>query len=174
MCSSRSDGELTLTALHPGVTVEQVRENTGWDLRVVDNVQVSEAPSAEELAALRELVRAMSTAENEMRYRGAGQEGVRQIYDPVADTPPRYRRDPAEAHPPLDYPPYKSTQLRHPKQPLVYLPHTVTEITGPQLDRGGAPEPTDSDLTIQHCGRADRRADHRLRSRVRHRGQAVA
>ena len=38
-----------------------------------------------------------------------------------------------EAHPPLDYPPYKSTQLRHPKQPLIYLPHTVTEITGPQL-----------------------------------------
>jgi glutaconate CoA-transferase subunit B len=38
------------------VTVEQVRENTGWDLKTVDNVQVSEAPSAEELAALRELV----------------------------------------------------------------------------------------------------------------------
>ncbi len=51
-----SGGELTLTALHPGVTVEQVRENTGWDLRVVDNVQVSEVPTAEELAALRELV----------------------------------------------------------------------------------------------------------------------
>jgi glutaconate CoA-transferase subunit B len=50
------DGELTLTTLHPGVTVEQVRDNTGWDLKTVDNVQVSDAPSAEELAALRELV----------------------------------------------------------------------------------------------------------------------
>jgi glutaconate CoA-transferase subunit B len=50
------DGELTLTTLHPGVTVEQVRESTGWDLKVADNVQVSEAPTAEELAALRELV----------------------------------------------------------------------------------------------------------------------
>ncbi len=50
------DGELTLTTLHPGVTVEQVRENTGWALKVVDNVQVSEAPTPEELAALRELV----------------------------------------------------------------------------------------------------------------------
>jgi glutaconate CoA-transferase subunit B len=50
------DGELTLTALHPGVSVGQVRESTGWDLRTVDNVQVSEAPSAQELAALRELV----------------------------------------------------------------------------------------------------------------------
>ena len=50
------DGELTLTTLHPGVSIEQVRENTGWDLKVVDNMRVSEAPTAEELAALRELV----------------------------------------------------------------------------------------------------------------------
>ncbi len=50
------DGELTLAVLHPGVTVEEVREGTGWELRVVDNVRVSEAPSVEELAALRELV----------------------------------------------------------------------------------------------------------------------
>lgn len=50
------DGELTLTTVHPGVTVEQVREATGCELKVVDSVQVSEAPSAEELAALRELV----------------------------------------------------------------------------------------------------------------------
>ena len=35
--------------------------------------------------------------------------------------------------PDLDYPPYKSTALRHPKQPLVYLPQSVTETTGPQL-----------------------------------------
>jgi glutaconate CoA-transferase subunit B len=49
-------GELTLTTLHPGVTVEQVRENTGWDLKIADNVQVSAAPTAQELAALRELV----------------------------------------------------------------------------------------------------------------------
>jgi glutaconate CoA-transferase subunit B len=51
-----SGGELTLTALHPGVGIEQVRGSTGWELQVSDNVQVSPAPSAEELAALRELV----------------------------------------------------------------------------------------------------------------------
>ena len=51
-----SGGELTLTTLHPGVSVEQVRENTGWDLKTADNVQVSETPTAQELAALRELV----------------------------------------------------------------------------------------------------------------------
>ena len=76
---------------------------------------------------------------------------VRQIYDPIAETPTSYLRDPEGAHPPLDYPPYKSTSLRHPKQPLVYLPQTITEITGPQL---GAPEvgESDSDLTVQHAG----------------------
>ena len=77
---------------------------------------------------------------------------ARQGYDPVADTPTNYLREPAAAHPALDTPEYKSTQLRHPKQPLVYLPHTVTEITGPQLDRAVNLKPTDSDLTIQHAG----------------------
>ncbi len=37
--------------------------------------------------------------------------------------------------PALDYPAYKSTALRHPKEPLVYLPEQVTEMTGPQLGR---------------------------------------
>jgi len=77
---------------------------------------------------------------------------ARQGYDPVADTPTNYLREPPAAHPALDTPEYKSTQLRHPKQPLVYLPHTVTEITGPQLDRAVNLKPTDSDLTIQHAG----------------------
>jgi protocatechuate 3,4-dioxygenase beta subunit len=77
---------------------------------------------------------------------------VRQMYKPLDDTPTSYRREGAEAHPPLDYPPYKSTQLRHPKQPLVYLPHTVTEITGPQLSGALNLKPTDSDLTVQHPG----------------------
>jgi glutaconate CoA-transferase subunit B len=49
-------GELTLTTLHPGVTVEQVQAATGWELRVADNLKLSEAPTAQELSALRELV----------------------------------------------------------------------------------------------------------------------
>ena len=50
------DGELTLTTLHPGVTVEQVREATGWDLQVLDSLQTSQEPTDRELSALRELV----------------------------------------------------------------------------------------------------------------------
>jgi glutaconate CoA-transferase subunit B len=45
-----------LTALHPGVEVDAAREATGWDLAVVEDPACTEEPSAEELAALRELV----------------------------------------------------------------------------------------------------------------------
>jgi glutaconate CoA-transferase, subunit B len=50
------DGELTLTTVHPGVTVEQVLQDTAWELGVLDKLSVSAAPSVEELEALRELV----------------------------------------------------------------------------------------------------------------------
>jgi glutaconate CoA-transferase subunit B len=48
------NGELTLTALHPNIEVEQVRENTGWDLKVAAQLRVTEPPGAEELEILRE------------------------------------------------------------------------------------------------------------------------
>jgi protocatechuate 3,4-dioxygenase beta subunit len=76
----------------------------------------------------------------------------RQIYDPVTETPTGYMREPEGAHPPMDYAPYKSTALRHPKQPLVYLPHTITEITGPQLGPERVRGEYDNDLTAQHEG----------------------
>ena len=47
-------GELVLTALHPGVTSEQARENTGWQLKAIDQPRITEAPSDEELRILRE------------------------------------------------------------------------------------------------------------------------
>jgi glutaconate CoA-transferase subunit B len=50
--------ELVLTHLHEGVTVEQARENTGWALKVADDLQTTEPPTQEELKALRELVNA--------------------------------------------------------------------------------------------------------------------
>jgi glutaconate CoA-transferase, subunit B len=49
------DGELTLTRIHPDVTVEQVRENTGWDLRVSDDLRTTEPATDAELRALQEL-----------------------------------------------------------------------------------------------------------------------
>jgi glutaconate CoA-transferase, subunit B len=47
--------ELVLTALHPGVTVEQAQEATGWELAVADSLQTSPEPTDDELQALREL-----------------------------------------------------------------------------------------------------------------------
>ncbi len=47
-------GELILTALHPGATVEMARENTGWALKVADSLRITEPPTAEELRILRE------------------------------------------------------------------------------------------------------------------------
>ena len=49
------DGELTLVAVHPGVAVDEVVAQTGWDLSVADDVHETDPPTAEELAALRAL-----------------------------------------------------------------------------------------------------------------------
>ena len=47
--------ELTLTAIHPGVTVDRVLEATGWPLRVSPDLTTTMHPSTRELATLREL-----------------------------------------------------------------------------------------------------------------------
>jgi glutaconate CoA-transferase subunit B len=49
--------ELTLTAVHPGITVDDVCAQTGWDLRVAGEIHETEPPSATELEALRRLER---------------------------------------------------------------------------------------------------------------------
>jgi glutaconate CoA-transferase, subunit B len=48
--------ELLLTQIHPSVELDQVLEETGWELTVADELQRTEAPTTEELDALRELV----------------------------------------------------------------------------------------------------------------------
>jgi glutaconate CoA-transferase subunit B len=50
-------GELVLTRLHPGRTVEGAREATGWELRVAERVEETEPPTKAELAALRTLTK---------------------------------------------------------------------------------------------------------------------
>lgn len=47
-------GELVLTALHPGATVEQARENTGWQLKVAAELRQTEPLTDEELRILHE------------------------------------------------------------------------------------------------------------------------
>ena len=56
-----------------------------------------------------------------------------------------------EADPPYAYPGYASTRLRSPSQPLVVLPHTLSELTGPVYGHGHLRD-GDDDLTRQHEG----------------------
>ncbi len=54
--------ELTLTALHPGVSVEQARAATGWDLAVADSLAVTVPPTESELTTLRRLAATLAPA----------------------------------------------------------------------------------------------------------------
>src|SRR5437016_12619946 len=64
---------------------------------------------------------------------------------------PGYRRPPTETQPAYLEPRYVSTLKRAPTRPLILLPHTLSEITGPIFGwddiRAG-----EHDLTRQHDG----------------------
>ena len=51
-----SSHQLRLASLHPGVTVEQVQESTGFDLVVPDDVPCTRLPTEVELQLIREVI----------------------------------------------------------------------------------------------------------------------
>jgi glutaconate CoA-transferase subunit B len=58
LCMMRPDAvtsEMVVVSLHPGITREQVREKTGWEVRFAERVVETPPPNTEELAVLREL-----------------------------------------------------------------------------------------------------------------------
>ena len=60
LCIMRFDPETKeayLDALHPNVTIEQVKENTGWDLKVADEVKQIEPPTIKEIEACRKTMK---------------------------------------------------------------------------------------------------------------------
>jgi protocatechuate 3,4-dioxygenase beta subunit len=60
------------------------------------------------------------------------------------------RRRPAPGvHPHPNSPAYRSTELRHPQQPLIVIPQTLTELTAPVYGHETV-GPHDHDLTAQH------------------------
>lgn len=65
--------------------------------------------------------------------------------------PIAYRREQPGSQPSYLSPPYASTIARSPRQPLIPLPHSLSEITGPVYghEKIGA---LDNDLTRQHPG----------------------
>jgi protocatechuate 3,4-dioxygenase beta subunit len=62
-----------------------------------------------------------------------------------------YRRPYWDTQPEYLYPPYRSTQKRSPSQPLILLPHTLSEVTGPVFGYDDV-KANDNDLTKQHSG----------------------
>jgi protocatechuate 3,4-dioxygenase, beta subunit len=61
-------------------------------------------------------------------------------------------RDSGEgSDPPYLYPDYRSTRLRAPSRPLLLLPHTLSEVTGPVFGHDAVAE-LDHDLTQGHAG----------------------
>ena len=62
-----------------------------------------------------------------------------------------YCRPPKGSQPPSLYEPYVATTKRAPLRPLVLLPHTLSEITGPIYGHEKIGD-KDSDLTVQHAG----------------------
>jgi protocatechuate 3,4-dioxygenase, beta subunit len=62
-----------------------------------------------------------------------------------------YRRHEASSQPVAPYPPYRATLVRTPRQPLILLPHTLSEVTGPVFGHSDI-APGDNDLTRQCAG----------------------
>jgi protocatechuate 3,4-dioxygenase beta subunit len=62
-----------------------------------------------------------------------------------------YRRHPQGSQPKSLFESYRATLSRAPHKPLVLLPHTLSEITGPVYGHQATAE-NDNDLTRQHAG----------------------
>ena len=62
-----------------------------------------------------------------------------------------YPRESTEKFAPRLYPAYQSTIKRAPQKPLVIVPQTLSELTGPAYGHEAVRE-HDNDLTVQHAG----------------------
>jgi glutaconate CoA-transferase subunit B len=45
---------MILTEMHPGVSLEIIRENLSWDIKVSDSIKTTRSPTARELKIIRE------------------------------------------------------------------------------------------------------------------------
>jgi len=51
----KETGEMILESIHSGVKLEDVKKNTGWDLKISKDLKITKEPSEEELFILRQL-----------------------------------------------------------------------------------------------------------------------
>ena len=59
--------EFTMVALHAGVTVEEARAATGWELKIAEHLEETPEPTVEELATLRDLMARTAEAHGQER-----------------------------------------------------------------------------------------------------------
>src|ERR1700683_414443 len=105
----------------------------------------SEAGAAEVHSNMYNASRPMQQQDNPGANRGA-KTARKPIPDAVS-----YRRHEPDNQPAYLYAPYRATTPRAPAKPLIFLPHTLSEVTGPIFGHSeiGA---SDNDLTRQHEG----------------------
>ena len=87
----------------------------------------------------------------ERRPRRSSTSSWRAEWDPASPSSTRVRDSDRGIDPPYLYPAYVSTRLRSPKEPLIVIPHTLSELTGPVYGDREIGE-LDHDLTRQHDG----------------------
>lgn len=81
-----------------------------------------------------------------------GQESQHQLNTEMAELADRYQHSAARsAGPQLDYPPYRSTLLRHPTKDLRHADPEELELTSPVFGPQDV-DPIEADLTVQHRG----------------------
>jgi glutaconate CoA-transferase subunit B len=51
---SKKTHDMVLTEIHPGISVQKIRENTEWDLKISRKLATTNSPSSEELRIIRE------------------------------------------------------------------------------------------------------------------------
>jgi glutaconate CoA-transferase subunit B len=53
-CYEFQEGEMTLSSLHPGSTIEQVQQRIGWDIKLAREIKTTDPPGLDELRLIRE------------------------------------------------------------------------------------------------------------------------
>jgi glutaconate CoA-transferase subunit B len=54
VCRFDERGQMFLASMHPGISLDEVRANTAWDLQVADDLEETAPPTDEELSLIRE------------------------------------------------------------------------------------------------------------------------
>jgi protocatechuate 3,4-dioxygenase beta subunit len=79
-----------------------------------------------------------------------------ETYRAAVDASTPFREITPGTQPPNDFPAYGSTHKRHPKRPLLRIPQTVTEITGPRFSRTQYPSIIDMTNIDGHAAIGER------------------